>query len=110
MVIELDPEAVRVAKQRDLDRHIEVRPKQNGMAEIWGEVRGPDAPAFDAKLNALAATVCPEEPRTTTQQRTDAMSPLAAGATTMPCTCGSPHCPAASAYAPSHSVVITVIA
>jgi hypothetical protein len=41
LVIELDPDAVRVAKQRDLDRHIEVGPGQNGMAEIWGEVRGP---------------------------------------------------------------------
>jgi hypothetical protein len=39
MVIEADPEAVRVARQRDLDRHIEVQPGQNGMAEIWGSVR-----------------------------------------------------------------------
>ncbi len=37
MVIDADPEAVRVARQRDLDRHIEVQPGQNGMAEIWGE-------------------------------------------------------------------------
>jgi hypothetical protein len=110
MVIEFDPEAVRVAKQRDLDRHIEVRPGQNGTAEIWGEVRGPDAAAFDAKLNALAATVCPEDPRTTTQRRTDALSPLAAGATTMPCTCGSPDCPAATDDAPANPVVINVIA
>jgi hypothetical protein len=35
MVIDLDPEAVRVARQYDLDRHIEVEPGQNGMAEIW---------------------------------------------------------------------------
>ena len=42
MVIELDPDAVRVARQRDLDRHIEVRPGQNGIAEIWGEVRAHD--------------------------------------------------------------------
>src|SRR3954451_18093183 len=110
MVIELDPEAVRVAKQRDLDRHIEVRPGQNGMAEIWGEVRGADAAAFDAKLNELAATVCPEDPRTTTQRRTHALTPLSAGAATIPCTCGSPDCPAASADASSHPVVITVIA
>jgi hypothetical protein len=59
MVIELDPDAVRVARQCDLDRHLEVGPGQNGMAEVWGEVRGPDAAAFDAKLNELAATVCP---------------------------------------------------
>ena len=79
LVIELDPDAVRVAKQRDLDRHIEVGPGQNGMAEIWGEVRGPDAAAFDTKLNELAATVCPDDPRTKTQRRTDALSPLALG-------------------------------
>jgi hypothetical protein len=48
MVIELDPDAVRVAKQRDLDRHIDVRPGKNGTAEIWGEVRGPDGAVFDA--------------------------------------------------------------
>jgi hypothetical protein len=39
MVIDADPDAVRVARQRDLDRHIEVQPGQNGMAEIWGSVR-----------------------------------------------------------------------
>jgi hypothetical protein len=78
MVIELDPEALRVAKQRDLDRHIEVGPGQNGMAEIWGEVRGPDAAALDAKLNDLVATVCPDDPRTKTQRRADALTPLAA--------------------------------
>lgn len=41
LVIELDPDAVRVAKQRDLDRHIEVGPGQNGMAEIWGKSAAP---------------------------------------------------------------------
>jgi predicted DNA-binding WGR domain protein len=110
MVIELDPEAVRVAKQRDLDRHIEVRPGQNGTAEIWGEVRGPDGAAFDAKLNALAATVCVNDPRTTTQRRTDALTPLAAGAPTMPCTCGSDDCLAATADAASSQIVINVLA
>src|SRR3954452_8309591 len=110
MVIELDPEAVRVAKQRDLDRHIEVRPGQNGMAEIWGEVRGPDAALFDAKLNVLAATVGPEDPRTTIQRRTEQESPLAAAASTMPCTCASPDCPAATNDAPANPLVINAIA
>ena len=110
MVIELDPEAVRVAKQRDLDRHIEVGPGKNGTAEIWGEVRGPDGAAFDAKLDALAATVCPDDPRTKTQRRADALSPLAAGATSMACMCGSPDCPAANNEAPASPVVINVLA
>jgi hypothetical protein len=110
MVIEADPDAVRVAKQRDLDRHIEVGPGQNGMAEIWGEVRGPDAAVLDAKLNELAATVCPDDPRSRTQRRADALSPLAAGAASLPCTCGSPECPAAATHAPANPVVINVLA
>ncbi|MGX9788658.1 HNH endonuclease signature motif containing protein [Mycobacterium sp. MMS18-G62] len=110
MVIELDPDALRVAKQRDLDRHIVVKPGQNGMAEIWGEVRGPDAAAVDQKLDQLAATVCGDDPRTTTQRRTDALTPLAAGASSMPCLCGSPDCPAAEADRPLPAIVINVIA
>jgi hypothetical protein len=64
MVIAADPDAIRVAKQRDLDRHSEIGLGHHGMAEICGEVRGPDAAAFDAKLNQLTATVCPNDPRT----------------------------------------------
>jgi Domain of unknown function (DUF222) len=110
LVIDADPDAVRVARQRDLDRHIEVGPGQHGMAEIWGEVRAPDAAALDTKLNELAATVCPDDPRTKTQRRADALTTLAAGATSMPCTCGSPDCPAATAEAPANPVVINVLA
>jgi hypothetical protein len=109
MLVELDPEALRVATQRDVDRHIDVRPGQYGTAEIWGEVRGPDAAAFDARLNDLAATVCPNDPRTHTQRRTDALTPLAARATTMPCMCGSPDCTATS-DTPATPVVINMIA
>jgi hypothetical protein len=111
MVMELDPEALRVAKQRDLDRHIGVEPGPYGMADIWGRVRGPDAAAFDAKLSELAATVCPDDPRSRAQRRADALTPLAAGATTMPCACGKPDCPAAATNdTPATPVVINVIA
>ena len=110
MVIDLDPDAMRVARQRDLDRHIEVQPDQSGLAEIWGRVRTPDAAAFDKKLNELASTVCPDDPRTKTQRRADALTPLAAGAATMPCTCGSSDCPAATTEAPSGEIVINVLA
>jgi hypothetical protein len=110
LVIDADPDAVRIAKQRDLDRHIEVGPGQNGVAEIWGEVRGPDAAAFDAKLNELAASVCRDDARTATQRRADALSPLTAGASRMVCTCGKPDCPAAGADRPASPIVINVLA
>lgn len=35
MVVDVDPEALRVARQREDDPHIEVRPDESGMAEIW---------------------------------------------------------------------------
>jgi hypothetical protein len=110
MVIEADPEAVRVARQRDLDRHIEVQPGQNGMAEIWGSVRAPDAAAFDMKLNELAATVCPDDARTKTQRRADALTPLAAGSASMPCTCGSDECAAGGSEPKASQIVINVLA
>src|SRR5689334_20191185 len=110
MVIKADPDAVRVAQQRDADRHIEVRPGANGTAEIYGQVRGPDAAAFDSALNELAGTVCPDDPRTHKQRRTDALTPLSARATSMACLCGSPNCPAAGAATPANPVVINVIA
>lgn len=110
MVIDADPDAVRVARQRDIDRHIDVRPGKNGTAEIWAEVRGLTAAAFDAQLNSLAATVCPDDPRTKTQRHADALDALSARATTMPCMCGSPDCPAATNEAPTSPVVINVLA
>ncbi|MBP1817986.1 HNH endonuclease [Mycobacterium sp. OAE908] len=109
MVIAADPEAVRVANQADADRHIAVRPGANGTAEIYGQVRGPDAAVFDTALDELAATVCPDDPRTTAQRRTDALSPLSARATCMACLCGAPDCPA-TAEVPSSPLVINVIA
>ena len=72
MVLDVDPDAVRVAKQHDDDRHIEVRPDQYGTAEIFGRVRATDGAAFDQRLDALAATVCGDDPRTKRQRRADA--------------------------------------
>jgi hypothetical protein len=110
MVIDADPEAVRIARQRDLDRHLEVQPGQNGRADIWGSVRAPDAAALDMKLNELAATVCPDDPRTKTQRRADALTPLAAGAASMPCTCGSDECAAGGSEPKASQIVINVLA
>ena len=94
MVLDVDPDAVRVAKDSDDDRHFEVGPAQNGMAEIFGSVRATDGAALNARLAALAATVCRDDPRSTRQRRADTISALLAGASTMACQCGSEQCPA----------------
>jgi Domain of unknown function (DUF222) len=106
----LEPAAVRVAREADVNRHIGVSPLESGMAEIWGDVRAPDALAFDRRLDELAATVCKADPRTKAQRRADAVSALAARATAMACACGSPECPAANKDATVGDVVIHVLA
>jgi hypothetical protein len=107
---QVEPAAVRVARETDEGRHIGVSPLDSGMAEIWGDVRAPAAMAFDRRLDELAATVCPADPRTKSQRRADALSALAARATAMACSCGSPECPAASCDATVDDVVIHVLA
>ncbi|AKK26564.1 HNH endonuclease signature motif containing protein [Mycobacterium sp. EPa45] len=95
-VRELDPHAIRVARNADDDRHIETMPAADGMAEIYGRVRAADAAAFDQRLNELAATVCRNDSRTARQRRTDALGAWSAGASVMNCDCGSDECPARS--------------
>jgi hypothetical protein len=94
LVRDIDPDAVRNERQEDIDRHVDVGPSRNGLSELWGSIRSPDAAAFDHKLDQLAATVCPDDPRTKPQRRADALGALAAGASALACGCGSEQCPA----------------
>jgi Domain of unknown function (DUF222) len=110
LVSNLDPEAVRLARQDDVDRHIDVRPSKNGMAEIWGSVRASDGAAFDKRLDELAATVCADDTRTASQRRTDALTPLADGAPSLACNCGSADCPASGGAEAPRSIVLHVVA
>ncbi|BBY57335.1 HNH endonuclease signature motif containing protein [Mycolicibacterium sarraceniae] len=93
---ELDPHAVRTTRDADDDRHVEVVPGQDGMAEIWARVRATDGAAFDRRLDQLAATVCRDDSRTARQRRADAVGAVAAGTSTMNCDCGSDECPSRS--------------
>ena len=54
-----------------------------------------DAKAFDTRLNALARTVCPADPRTKDQRRSDAIGAIAHGADRLACLCDTEDCPAA---------------
>jgi hypothetical protein len=107
-VRELDPAAERVARGSDEDRHVEINPSHNGLAEFWGAVRTADAAVLDRRLDALAGSVCAEDSRTKRQRRADALAALAAGVDSLVCDCGSEQCPAADA-APAQ-VVIHVVA
>ncbi|MFC9978282.1 DUF222 domain-containing protein [Gordonia sp. NPDC127522] len=87
------PDAVRRRRDRATrDRHITIAPDrfQPGQARITGSLPVTDAAAFNAQLDAMAASVHPDDPRDTRQRRVDAMIALAAHLDTLPCRC--PHC------------------
>jgi hypothetical protein len=92
-----DADGVRVPPQIDEQRYVEVAPTTPGMGGIWANIHAADAAAFDQRLDALAATVCADDPRTAMQRRSDAVGALAAGADRLMCACGSPDCAAVGA-------------
>lgn len=110
LVAELDPDAVRRAKDRARDRNVSLWDYRDGMADLSGRLFATDAQLLDQKLDALAATVCEADPRTVAQRRADALGALAAGAQRLMCQCAGEHCPAAAATATPTSVVIHVVA
>ncbi|MEI6700108.1 MAG: 13E12 repeat family protein, partial [Mycobacteriaceae bacterium] len=97
VIAKFDADGVRVPPEIDDKRYVDVGPTTPGMAGIWANVHAADAAAFDQKLDALAATVCKGDPRTTMQRRSDAVGALAAGADRLMCACGSSDCPAIGA-------------
>jgi hypothetical protein len=93
-VAKVDPDGVRVPPSVEESRYVEVEATVPGMAGIWANIHATDAAAFDQRLDALARTVCADDPRTVMQRRSDAVGALAAGAEKLLCQCGSEQCPA----------------
>ncbi len=111
-----DPDAARERRLADEnDRHIAIRTKTDGMAEIYGSVAATAAMTFDRRLSQLAKQVCPADPRTFDQRRADALAALTEGRG-LACACGQPACPARAADREPDSdrigarVVINVVA
>jgi hypothetical protein len=94
LVLRFDQDAVRRNKSASEGRHVEIRPLGNGepVAEIWGTLQATHAVALDKRLDLLADTVCPADPRTKAQRRADAVAALTRGLGQMRCTCGRADC------------------
>ncbi|MCV7102698.1 HNH endonuclease signature motif containing protein [Mycobacterium palustre] len=93
-VARYDPTGVRVPGPRNQDRYVEVACTDPGLAGVWAQLHATDGVALDHKLDALAATVCPDDPRTKAQRRADALGALALGAEVLGCQCGRAECTA----------------
>jgi Domain of unknown function (DUF222) len=108
-VSRFDPAGVRLPGPRNENRYVDIGCTDAGLAGVWAQLHATDGVALDHKLDALAATVCQQDPRTKAQRRADALGALAAGAGVLGCQCGEPDC-AAAQRSPSTNVVIHVLA
>ncbi|TQR87264.1 DUF222 domain-containing protein [Mycobacterium hodleri] len=110
-VAQVDPHAVHRTETRARGRSVNVSEDEDGsgMATVYATLFAHDAKAFDARVDALARTVCPADPRTKDQRRADAIGALAHGADRLACLCETEDCPAGE-NPPSTGVVVYVIA
>ncbi|MGB9306791.1 MAG: HNH endonuclease signature motif containing protein [Mycobacterium sp.] len=109
IVVRADADAVRRRKERVADRDVWIGDVGDGLSEIHGRLFTPEAEALDARLTALAATVCAYDSRSREERRADALGALAAGADRLGCRCGRRDCAAGKRPAAS-PVTIHVIA
>jgi hypothetical protein len=109
-VAKFDAAGVRVPPKVNDNRHVDLYSSSPGVAGISGFLRAVDGAALDQSLDALAATVCENDPRTKEQRRADATGPLSRREAALACQCGSDDCPAAAERKALGDVVIHVLA
>ncbi|MGH3584173.1 MAG: DUF222 domain-containing protein, partial [Mycobacterium sp.] len=110
LIEQVDPHAVRRTHTKARSRSVDISIDDGtGLAILFGTLFAPDATALDSRLNTLADTVCPGDPRTKDQRRSDAIGALSHGADRLICLCDTTDCPAAE-IPPSTGVVIYIVA
>ncbi|MDO3636941.1 HNH endonuclease signature motif containing protein, partial [Mycolicibacterium arseniciresistens] len=94
-----DRDAVRRRQKASDEREIWVNDGLDGMSSFGGTMPTAGARVFDNRLDALADTVCTDDPRTKKQRRVDAIAAISSGADHLQCQCGNPDCPSKDAVA-----------
>jgi hypothetical protein len=107
-----DPAAVRRSRNAVRGRDVEFGKPGDpaGVTTVWALLLATDAALLKRTLTAMAYEVCPDDPRSLAQRRSDAMGVLAARGDRLPCHCGRPDCPAAGADPRAAAVIIHVLA
>ncbi|KKF01338.1 HNH endonuclease signature motif containing protein [Mycolicibacterium obuense] len=112
VVTSMDAEAAKARRAAAYDqRRVDVRPDLDGMARVRANLSRADGAVVDRRLAAMAASVCPNDPRTLMQRRADALTALGHGCLELACACGTPDCPVRDrAPAPVVPVVVNIVA
>jgi hypothetical protein len=109
-VAKFDRAGVRVPPEVKDNRYLDIDPASPGTAVMSGCLDAADGAALDARLDAVAATVCANDPRTKAQRRSAAGGALGRGEATLACQCGLDDCPATAERAAVNAAVIHVLA
>ncbi|MCX2930135.1 HNH endonuclease signature motif containing protein [Mycobacterium sp. CVI_P3] len=108
IVVRHDPDAVRRVQDRSSDCDVTFWESSEGHVEMTARLTVTDGAALGKRLNAMAKSVCPDDPRTVGQRRSAALGALGSGVERVACKCGQSDCPATET--PTGSVVIHVVA
>ena len=112
VLAEHDPQARRQFRDAARGRDVQVgKPDdQTGTASLWGRLLGTHAVLLKRTLDEISRTVCPDDPRTMGERRSDAFGAVLARSDRLACHCGNPDCEAARIESHASSVVIHVLA
>ncbi|MGA5466299.1 DUF222 domain-containing protein [Mycobacterium sp. NPDC050041] len=99
IIARVDRDAVRRRKRARELREFWVNDGLDGMSSFGGTMSTVDAQVFERSVDAMADTVCPDDPRTKRQRRVDAIAAVCSGAQRLGCQCGNPECPKQDAVA-----------
>ena len=80
-----------------------------GPGRSTGVVKISDAELLDRRAEVLARSVCPDDPRTHGERRTEALGIIAVNGDVLPCRCGKSDCPATGKDPRAEHLVIHVI-
>lgn len=91
-----DPDAARRFRtvERGMDVRFGKRDDDTGTRSVYGRVKITDAEVADRRMEQMAKSVCPNDPRTHGERRTEAFGIVNAGGSHLPCLCGQADCPA----------------
>jgi hypothetical protein len=109
IVAEHDPHGVYRTKLAAKGRNIQFDYDGSGMATMFGTLFATDAKAYEKRLNVLASTVCPGDPRTVEQRRADSVHSITHALDYLPCLCGSDDCPGPTTPPKGNAVVYVVV-
>jgi hypothetical protein len=109
IVAEHDPHGVYRTKLAAKGRNVQFDYDGSGTATMFGTLFATHGKALEKRLNVLASTVCPGDPRTVEQRRADAVDSITRGLDYLPCLCGSDDCPGPTTPPNGNAVVYVVV-